>query len=162
MADGKSRDTHRTREQLVDAAVAASRALVGVAARSLAGMSAEVTLPQYRVLVLLVSRGPQRVVDLAQNLDVNPSTATRMCDRLNRKQLIAREPVSGDRRAVRLVPTESGVALVHAVMRRRRTEVGRILDKMPAAQHREVADGLSFFAAAAGEAPEQEWSVGWR
>ncbi|MGH3097240.1 MAG: MarR family winged helix-turn-helix transcriptional regulator [Streptosporangiales bacterium] len=162
MTGGKSRDVHRTREDLVDATVAASRALVGVAARSLAGMSEDVTLPQYRVLVLLASRGPQRVVDLAHSLDVNPSTATRMCDRLKRKELVDREPVPGDRRAVRLVPTESGAALVRAVMRRRRTEVGRILDKMSAAQRREVADGLTFFAEAAGEAPEQEWSVGWR
>ena len=38
----------------------ASRALVGVAARSLAGVGEEVTLPQYRMLVLLCSRGPQR------------------------------------------------------------------------------------------------------
>lgn len=162
MTGRKSSEAHRTREELVDATVAASRALVGVAARSLAGMSEDVTLPQYRVLVLLVSRGPQRVVDLASNLDVNASTATRMCDRLKRKDLVDREPVPGDRRAVQLVPTGSGATLVRTVMRRRRTEVGRILDKMPAGQRREVADGLAFFAEAAGEAPEQEWSVGWR
>jgi hypothetical protein len=39
--------------------------LVAVAARTLAALNVEVTLPQYRVLVALASRGPQRTVDLA-------------------------------------------------------------------------------------------------
>ena len=51
----------------------------------------EVTLPQYRALVVLASRGPQRIVDLAGFLDVTASTATRMCDRLVRKGLVRRQ-----------------------------------------------------------------------
>jgi hypothetical protein len=47
-----------------------SRVLVGLAARSIAQVDEEVTLPQFRTLVLLVSRGPQRVVDLAGELSV--------------------------------------------------------------------------------------------
>ena len=42
----------------VDAFVAASRALVAVAARSLADLSDDITLPQYRALVVLRTRGP--------------------------------------------------------------------------------------------------------
>ena len=61
----------------------ASRVLVAIAARSLAA-AGEVTLPQYRALVVLASRGPQRAVDLAGVLGVNPSSATRLVDRLVR------------------------------------------------------------------------------
>src|SRR3954451_18369170 len=87
-------------DPLVDAVVGASRALVAIAARSLGAAGEEVTLPQYRALVVLASRGAQRVVDLAGYLDVTASTATRMCDRLIRKGLVRRQRQSSDRRSV--------------------------------------------------------------
>jgi DNA-binding MarR family transcriptional regulator len=96
-------------DALVDAVLGASRALVGVAARSLSTVAEDVTLAQYRALVVLASRGPQRLADLATALVVEPSTATRMCDRLVRKRLVARRRSSEDRRAVRVSLTPSGV-----------------------------------------------------
>src|SRR3954463_2477740 len=72
-------------DEITDAVVAASRVLVAVAARSLSAVNTDVTLPQYRTLVVLASRGPQPLGYLAEQLDVSPSTATRMCDRLLRK-----------------------------------------------------------------------------
>ena len=45
------------RDELVDAVLGASRALVAVAARSLATLADDVTLAQYRVLVELAARG---------------------------------------------------------------------------------------------------------
>jgi hypothetical protein len=47
------------RDAVVDAVLSASRVLVAVAARSLAEMPGEVTLTQYRSLVVLASRGPR-------------------------------------------------------------------------------------------------------
>ncbi len=79
--------------------------MVALAARSLGDLGSDVTLPQYRALVVLASRGPQRVVDISNELGVNPSTGTRMCDRLTRKNLIRRYRATGDRREVRLVLT---------------------------------------------------------
>ena len=76
-------------DELTDALLTASRVLVAVSARSLAGISDEVTLAQYRTLVVLASRGPQTLQALATELEVVPSTATRMCDRLVRKGLVA-------------------------------------------------------------------------
>jgi hypothetical protein len=46
-------------DELVDTVLAASRALVAVAARSLAAAGDEVTLPQYRALIVLAAAGPQ-------------------------------------------------------------------------------------------------------
>ena len=46
-------------DQLVDAVLSASRVLVAIAARSLADVGEEVTLTQYRSLVVLASRGPR-------------------------------------------------------------------------------------------------------
>jgi DNA-binding Lrp family transcriptional regulator len=73
---------------VTDAVLTASRALVGVAARSLAVVDPEVTLPQYRALVVLASRGPRLVGELAEALVIHPSTATRLCDRLVAKKLV--------------------------------------------------------------------------
>src|SRR3954452_10273924 len=94
--------TRAARDELVDALLSASRAMVALAARSLAGLDADVTLPQFRALVVLAARGPQRAVDIATELGVNPSTGTRMCDRLVRKGLVRRTRTAGDRRVVRL------------------------------------------------------------
>jgi len=77
-------------EAAVDAVLTASRTLVAVATQSLGAAAEDTTLAQYRALVVLASRGPQRMSDLAAALDVTPSTAGRMCDRLLRKGLIRR------------------------------------------------------------------------
>ena len=52
---------------LVDAVLSASRVFVAIAARSLADAAEEVTLAQYRTLVVLASRGPQTLAGLAAN-----------------------------------------------------------------------------------------------
>jgi DNA-binding MarR family transcriptional regulator len=96
----------------VGAVLTASRSLVAVATRSLGAAAEETTIAQYRALVVLASRGPQRMVDLAAALDVAPSTAGRMCDRLVRKGLIRRHRARADRRAVLVSLTAAGRQVV--------------------------------------------------
>ena len=108
MPDITSPDTQVASDELVDTVLAASRALVAVAARSLAAAGDDVTLPQYRALVVLAVQGPRGTAELAAALAVNPSTATRMCDRLVRKGLVRRHRQAGDRRAVRIALTAAG------------------------------------------------------
>ena len=141
--------------------VGASRALVAIAARSLGAAGEEVTLPQYRALVVLASRGPQRVVDLAGFLDVTASTATRMCDRLARKGLARRQRLSNDRRSVRVSISPAGRDLVATVTQRRRQEIQAIVERMSPADREQLIATLRMFADAAGEVPEQDWSLGW-
>lgn len=148
-------------EALTEALISASRALVAVAARSVAGLSTDVTLPQYRALVVLASRGPRRAVDLAAELGVNPSTATRLIDRLAKADLVSREPVPGDRRAVLVTLRPAGRRLVSTVGRRRRRDVRRIVAAMPADRRVEAIAALRAFADAAGELPEQHWWLGF-
>ena len=129
---------------------------MAVAARSLAEHEAEVSLQQYRALVVLGSRGPQRPVDLAEALGVDPSTATRLCDRLVDKRLIRRRQI-GDRREVRLDLSAKGRALVESVTDRRRQEIGRILAAIPAGERDDLVRAFRAFGAAAGEVPEDQW-----
>jgi DNA-binding MarR family transcriptional regulator len=148
-------------DDVVDAVLAASRVLLAVAARSVAGAGSDVTLPQYRALVVLASRGPQSLVELAAVLDVNPSTGTRMCDRLVRKSLIRRYRVAADRRTVRVSLTAAGAQLVRDVTSRRRAEIRQILKRLPKAQRSTVVNALHAFAEAAGEVPDRHWPDGW-
>lgn len=152
--------TSPARDDLVDALLSASRAMVAIAARSLADHDADVTLPQFRALVVLASRGPQRVVDISAELGVNPSTGTRMCDRLVAKKLVRRYRSSADRREVRLTLTEAGRSLVREVTERRRTELTRVVDGMPVSWVRPVTAALRSLSEAVGE-PENEWWLGW-
>ncbi len=147
--------------EVVDALLAASRVLVAVAARSLSAAEEEVTLAQYRTLVVLASRGPQRVADLATALAVTPATATRMCDRLVHKQLIRRRTEREDRRQVRVALTERGRELVDAVTARRRLEIAEIVKRIPVGQQKVMIEALQRFAESAGEVREEDWASGW-
>lgn len=135
--------------------------LVAVAARSLADLDEEVTLSQYRMLVVLASRGPQGVASLADALAVTPPTASRLCERLVRKGLVRRRTDRNDRRQVRVALTEPGRSLVDVVTQRRRTEIASLLRSVPEDARRPMVAGLQFLAEAAGEVPEQDWSTGW-
>ena len=148
-------------EPVIDAVLHASRALVAVAARSLASVACDVTLPQYRTLVVLAGRGPQGTAVLAAALGVNPSTATRMCDRLVRKGLVRRRTASQDRRQVRLALTEAGRRLVQEVTDRRRQELALIMATLPAEEREGLTRSLTAFATAAGEVADQDWTAGW-
>jgi DNA-binding MarR family transcriptional regulator len=148
-------------EAVVDAVLSASRALVAIAARSLADAGEEVTLTQYRSLVVLASRGPQSMAALAEAVAVTSATASRMCDRLVKKGLVRRRSDRHDRRQVRLALTETGRHLVDAVSARRRLEIAELLKGIPAETQQSVVGALTHLAQSAGEVPEQNWSTGW-
>jgi DNA-binding MarR family transcriptional regulator len=148
-------------DSVIDSVLSASRVLVAIAARSLSDIDEDVTLTQYRTLVVLASRGTQNVAELADAVGVTPATATRMCDRLVKKKLIVRRSERGDRRQVRLVLTKVGVDLVTAVTRRRRQEIERIVSTIPEDERDVLVQALGRFATAAGEVPEQDWTTGW-
>ncbi len=144
-------------EAVVDAVLTASRTLVAVATQSLGAAAEDTTIAQYRALVVLASRGPQRMTDLAAALGVTPSTAGRMCDRLLRKGLIRRHRTRADRRAVQVSITAAGREIVDQATARRRALIAGVLGRLPARQQLAVASALAAFAAAAGEIPDSQW-----
>jgi DNA-binding MarR family transcriptional regulator len=144
-------------EAVVDAVLTASRTLVAVATQSLGAVAEETTIAQYRGLVVLASRGPQRQVDLAGALNVTASTAGRMCDRLVRKGLIRRHRSRADRRSVQVSITSAGREVVDQATARRRALLAQILARLAAPEQSQVAGALTAFAAAAGEVPDSLW-----
>jgi DNA-binding MarR family transcriptional regulator len=140
-----------TPEAVVEALMRASRALVAITARSLSAVSSEVTLPQFRTLVVLASRGPLTVTALAENLDVHASTMTRMCTRLVTRGLVVREPSSIDRREVVITLSATGTDLVDSVMQKRRDEFDRTVRTIDPGEQRALIGTLDTFARAVGE-----------
>jgi DNA-binding MarR family transcriptional regulator len=139
-------------DELVSALLTASRALVGVSARSLADVEDAVTITQFRSLVVLEGHGDTRLNQLAERLGVTPSTALRMVDRLIAAHLVTRQENKADRREVLIGLTREGARLVREVTERRRAEIATIVAVMPQEGRQEVVAALNAFAQAAGEA----------
>jgi DNA-binding MarR family transcriptional regulator len=150
-------------ESVASSVLTASRALMGIAVRSIAAVEDDVTLVQYRALVLLVSRGGQNVSDLADALGIHASTATRLCDRLVAKGYMDRVISADSRRETMLSATPRARAVVRTVSTRRRKEVTRIVAEMSRDERRQLQSAFDAFAAAADEAafPEDAWKLGW-
>ncbi|MGH3241755.1 MAG: MarR family transcriptional regulator, partial [Spirillospora sp.] len=95
-------------DEVTSAVLTASRLLVAISVRSLAAVEDAVTLPQFRLLVVLSTRGPLKLVTLAGLLEVNPSTAMRMVDRLAAAGLLDRQASPDSGREVRIQLTAAG------------------------------------------------------
>ncbi len=144
----------------VDAMLVAARAFVGIVARSLADAEAELTPPQLRVLMIIATRGPLNLTDLALVMAVHPSNATRAADRLVTGGFLDRQESVVDRRRTVLSLTPAGRALVDAIVERRRATFEEVLARMTERQQRALATGLAAFATAAGEPTEPD-QPGW-
>jgi DNA-binding MarR family transcriptional regulator len=140
-------------EPLTEAMLTASRVLVAVSARSLHEVEDRVTLPQFRALVVLASRGPMRLTGLSEYLAVNPSTAMRMAERLHAAGMIGRGANPDNRRESILSLTEAGSEVVEQVTARRREEIAAIVARMPRAHQAGLVEALKAFNAASGEPP---------
>jgi len=153
-----SRETAASLDDVADAVLGASRALVGIAARSMPEGD-EVTLSQYRALVLLASHGPITSGTLAELLDVHPSTTTRLVDRLETKGFVERS-ATDDRREVVVSLAPKAIALLRDVTRRRRAEIRKALQHLPDdLSPDQLAAAFRAFAAATGEVPDDRWSI---
>lgn len=163
-AVGDGRAGEESADVVVTAVLTASRLLVAISARSLAAVEETLTLPQFRMLVVLDSRGPMNISRLGAHLDVIPSTAMRMVDRLARVGMLDREPNPADRREILIRLTATGRRVVAEATDRRRAEIARIVGAMPVGQRARLVDALHAFAEAGDEpsAPSGPGpNVGW-
>jgi DNA-binding MarR family transcriptional regulator len=145
----------------IDAVLRATRALVGIAAASMASVEANVTLPQWRVLVMVDSRGPLNLAAVAAGLDVNPSNASRICDRLIKAGWLDRQEAPADRRNITLSLTAAGRQLVTKAVRYRRRAITRVLRRVAPKERELIAKTFDSFATAAGEPTHDAVSVIW-
>jgi DNA-binding MarR family transcriptional regulator len=93
---------------ITDALLTASRLLVAISARSIASVDETITIPQFRVLVILSARGSMNVRTLAGLLHVQRSTTGRMVGGLVTAGLVNRQPHPALRRELVVDPARSG------------------------------------------------------
>lgn len=144
-------------EELVEELLTASRALVGIAVRSIEAAPVDVTVAQHRLLVLLAAHGPQSVGEIAEHLGVNPSNASRHGDRLQRLGLVRRSRSVEDGRVVRIALTAAGRRLLDAVTERRRAELADLALLLPKVDRTAVTAALRQLNATMHEIPDADW-----
>lgn len=135
----------------VEAVLWASRALVGIAATSVAEVEDVVTVPHLRILVMVDTWGPLNLGAVAKALGINPSNASRAVDRLIKAGLLDRRDAPQDRRNLNLTLTTDGQELVNRVSTHRRESISVVLERMTPEDRSALASALRRFAAAAGE-----------
>jgi len=134
------------------ATLVASRSLLGFVAQSLAPALEEMTMPQFRVLVVLDGVGPSRMGDLAERIGVHPSTLSRTVDKLVGAGWLERASGAESRREVHVALTKRGHKLVDEITAQRRSGIVGVLEGLAPEDRAAVQRGMEIFAAAAGEA----------
>jgi DNA-binding MarR family transcriptional regulator len=140
-------------------AVRGMRAMVGVVAESLIPTLEQVTMPQFRALVLLRALGPTPAGSLAARLGVTASTGTRLVARLVRGGWVDRQAEPADRRLITLALTPKGAHLVDSTRQRREKALAAILGPMAATDRAAVLMGFRLLSDAAGEPSPESLDV---
>ena len=143
--------------EALDAAMAASHAIVGTAVQAMTMELPDITLPVSRALLVLARRGTQRPSDLAPELGVSAATAGRVINRLVKDGLAERSADPEDRRSVRATLTDKGRLVVEAVLERRRGAFAGYLAAIPPEQQKDLGLAFRAFAAASDHAPDLTW-----
>ncbi len=138
-------------DAITDALLIASRLLVAVSAHSIATVDEDITIPQFRTLVILSNRGPVNLATLAGLLGVKPSAAGRMVDRLVGAGFIDRLPQPTSRRELLAALTQRGREVVRQVTAHRRAEIASIVGKMSPPERYGLNRAVTAFTAAGGE-----------
>ncbi|MFI5808557.1 MarR family winged helix-turn-helix transcriptional regulator [Streptomyces sp. NPDC051561] len=165
-ADGGGNSEAGDVDEVTRAVLTASRVLVGISAKSLAAVEDRVTLPQFRLLVVLSTRDSAKLVVLADLLGVNPSTAMRMTDRLIAAGLVDRRVNPESRRETLLRLTAEGRRLVDEVTARRRAAITEIVERMDPGRRAALVGALLAFSEAGSEPQvsnelELPYPLGW-
>jgi DNA-binding MarR family transcriptional regulator len=130
---------------------AATRVLAGVALRSLEALDSAVTLPQFRLLAVLADLGPAASGQTARTLGLDPSTVTRLADRMVAAGHVARGTDPQHRGMVTLELTASGRDLVATADAWRRRELATILARLAPGEQEAVISALGLLVDAAGD-----------
>jgi len=151
MPSTKDKNQPRLAPGAAEVLQAATRVLAGVALRSLDVLDSAVTLPQFRLLAVLADLGPVPSGQAARALGLDPSTVTRLADRMVAAGRVTRGTDPQHRGVVTLELTTSGRGLVAAADAWRRQELARILDRLPASEQEAVTAALGLLVDAAGD-----------
>ena len=110
------------------------------------------TMPQLRLMYLLLQQDGRPVGELADEMNVRPATVTGLTDRLVRQRLIKRQDDPNDRRVVRVALTAEGRRVLGEIESAGRAYMAEVLARMDGAAVRRLIDAFEQFRAAADAA----------
>lgn len=129
-----------------------TQALVGITIQSLGALDETVTVAQFRLLRMLDGFDGAADVALAEALDAPASSVTRLVDKLETAGLVSRGADPRRPGTAALEVTDSGRAVIAAVLARRRLLLETVLNTMAPDQRQHVSDAASRFVLLAGDA----------
>ncbi|GAA5165541.1 MarR family transcriptional regulator [Amycolatopsis dongchuanensis] len=132
-------------------ALAALRTMVSIGDATLAKVTNQLTLTQFRALRTVAERTPVTITRVAQELELNPSSVTRACEKLVALGLVNRAQNPLNRRETLLAPTARGRQIVDQVDADRQEVLGAVLDRLSPETRAAVVAAFAEFTAAAAE-----------
>ena len=136
----------------VEALELMTRAVVGLTMRSMEVLGGEVSVPQFRLLLVLSGLGRVPSSRLAAEMATGASSVTRLADKLEAAGLLVRGSDPRSRSVVTLEATQAGVDLVARVVGRRHELLGAVLDRMTPDERADAVRVARRFAGLAGDA----------
>jgi DNA-binding MarR family transcriptional regulator len=148
-------------DDLVAAVAAAARPLVMVWGWADGIAQAQVSAPQLRALLVVGHHGSLHLNQLADQLGVIPSSASRLCDRLVAAGLLDRRVSEQNRREVVLTLRTEGQRLLDTVEHDRRDALADVLNGMKPGGRKALLSGLEAFAEVVGHmvAEQDQWTA---
>ncbi|MDQ6848440.1 MAG: MarR family transcriptional regulator [Actinomycetota bacterium] len=138
-------------ESLADEVTTQAQALVLLWDRAEDWTVPRIPPSQLRVLTSLAWHGAMNLTRLAHQLGAIPSSASRLCDRLEAAGLLQRQISPGSRREVTLSLTGQGRRRLDAFAATRRGDFAAVLNLMSPAARTTLLDGLHQFSDAASQ-----------
>jgi DNA-binding MarR family transcriptional regulator len=126
----------------VDDELTSAVTALAFASRTLERALEQMTLPQYRVLTLIVN-SPERASRIAERADVTRPSLTGLLDGLVAKGWVARSDVDGDRRGVSLAITPAGTTAYEHARTAMTEAVQELLGHADGKTARRALDGLT-------------------
>jgi DNA-binding MarR family transcriptional regulator len=87
--------------------------------------------PVQAKLLCVLATSPRQMAELARGFGVEKAALTGLVDRAERRGLVRRSPVTGDRRAVAVTLTDAGRAAAHAFHQEATAQLDRLLAALP-------------------------------
>jgi DNA-binding MarR family transcriptional regulator len=123
----------------------ATRGLLALNVSVLEHMEKQIGLAPLRALQSLERLGPSLVTELGADLDLLPSTASRLSDRLADAGYITRRVSPSNRRATLLELTDSGRAILAELIALRTRAFGEVVERMNDADRAALIQGTQAF-----------------
>ncbi|MER6817210.1 MarR family transcriptional regulator [Spirillospora sp. NPDC000708] len=124
----------------------AASALVAVWHRARRTVAGHLSPVQLDAIEIVDDRPGITLGALAEELQTLPSSASRLCDRLESASLLRRSPSLGDRRQISLHLTPDGAELLNDLRQKRNTDIQTVLEHLTAAEGTQLQQGLNAFA----------------